>query len=85
MPRNTAEVLACWEEAGIEAKNRSYWRTIPACIWWTIWRERNARSFEDRSKSLQMIKTDCILLLCFLCTKSSPIGAEAILEVLESC
>ena len=50
-----------------------------------LWRERNARSFEDRSRSLQMIKTDCILLLCFWCTKSSLVDAEAILEILESC
>ncbi|WMV19021.1 hypothetical protein MTR67_012406 [Solanum verrucosum] len=85
MPSKIVDTLSSWEEAGIEAKNRSYWRTIPACIWWTIWRERNARSFEDRSRSLQMIKTDCILLLCFWCTKSYPVDAEAILEVLESC
>ena len=81
MPSTIVDTLSRWEDAGIEAKNRNYWRTIPACIWWTIWRERNARSFEDRS--LQMIKTDCILL-CFWCTKSSPVDAEAILEVLES-
>ncbi|WMV46559.1 hypothetical protein MTR67_039944 [Solanum verrucosum] len=82
MPSKIVDTISSWE---IEAKNRSYWRTIPACIWWTIWGERNARSFEDRSRSLQMIRTYCILLLCFWCTTSSPVDVEAILEVLESC
>ena len=34
-------------------------------IWWTIWKERNVRCFEDMSREVQKIKTDCILLLCF--------------------
>ncbi|KAG5584475.1 hypothetical protein H5410_044909, partial [Solanum commersonii] len=42
MPSTTVDTLSSWEEAGKGAKNRSYWRTIPACIWWTIWKDRNA-------------------------------------------
>ncbi|WMV41257.1 hypothetical protein MTR67_034642 [Solanum verrucosum] len=33
MPSKIVDTLSSWEEAGIEAKNISYWRTIPACIW----------------------------------------------------
>lgn len=65
IPSKLVDTLSSWEEAGIGAKNMSYWRTIPACIWQTIRKKRNARCFEDRSRALQKIKTDCILLLCF--------------------
>ncbi|WMV52061.1 hypothetical protein MTR67_045446 [Solanum verrucosum] len=50
MPGRIAEALYSWEEAGLQAKNRSNWRIIPATIWWTIWKERNLRVFENREK-----------------------------------
>ncbi|KAG5581668.1 hypothetical protein H5410_052295 [Solanum commersonii] len=55
MPSKVVDTLSSWEEAEIGAKNMSYWRTTPACIWQTIWK-RNARCFEDRSRTLQKIK-----------------------------
>lgn len=85
MPSKIVDTLSSWEEAGKGAINRSYWRTIPSCMWWTIWKERNARCFEDRSRTVRKIKTDCILLLCFWCTRNSPVDADNTLDVLESC
>ena len=46
MPSKIDETLFSWEEAAVEATNRERWRIVPACIWWTIWRERNDRCFE---------------------------------------
>ncbi|WMV20471.1 hypothetical protein MTR67_013856 [Solanum verrucosum] len=40
MPSKIDETLFNWEEAGVGATNRERWRMIPACIWWTIWREK---------------------------------------------
>jgi hypothetical protein len=39
-------LIACW--SGALGKNRQavIWRTIPHCIMWCIWRERNLRTFE---------------------------------------
>lgn len=41
MPGKIGDTLFNWEEAEFGARNRDGWRIIPACIWWTIWRERN--------------------------------------------
>ncbi|WMV09232.1 hypothetical protein MTR67_002617 [Solanum verrucosum] len=48
MPSKIADTLFSWEEAGAGAGNKERWRIIPSCIWWTIWKERNDRCFEDR-------------------------------------
>jgi hypothetical protein len=31
------------------------WKMVPICIFWTIWRERNNRSFEDLESSMEEI------------------------------
>nr|XP_016449022.1 PREDICTED: uncharacterized protein LOC107774064 [Nicotiana tabacum] len=36
MPSKITEVLFSWDEAGAGARDRDRWRTVPACIWWTI-------------------------------------------------
>ena len=53
MPGKTAEALYSWEEAGLQAKNRSNWRIIPATIWWTVWKERNLGVFGNRESNMQ--------------------------------
>ncbi|WMV50547.1 hypothetical protein MTR67_043932 [Solanum verrucosum] len=65
MPGKVIEALQSWEEAEVQARSRSRWRIIPASIWWTIWKERNARCFESIENSIEQIKLNCILILCF--------------------
>ncbi|WMV34938.1 hypothetical protein MTR67_028323 [Solanum verrucosum] len=65
MPGKVSEALKSWEEAGVLAKDRGRWRLIPASIWWAIWKERNSRCFENIENSVQKVKLNCILLLCF--------------------
>lgn len=40
------------------------WKVVPACLFWTIWRERNNRSFEDLEKSLEDIISSFFNILC---------------------
>ncbi|KAF3653274.1 putative plastid-lipid-associated protein 8, chloroplastic [Capsicum annuum] len=47
MPKKTTEAIQSWEEGGAQAKSRDRWRIVPACIWWTIWKERNVRCFDS--------------------------------------
>uniref|UniRef100_A0A2N9HT93 Reverse transcriptase zinc-binding domain-containing protein n=1 Tax=Fagus sylvatica TaxID=28930 RepID=A0A2N9HT93_FAGSY len=56
MPCHVMDLLACW--SGYTRRNRfaAIWGVIPHCIMWVIWRERNARSFEDIEHSPQELK-----------------------------
>jgi hypothetical protein len=50
------DLLACW---GSQVGTRSVlavWRIVLLCLMWTIWREQNARCFEDREKSKDELK-----------------------------
>ncbi|WMV20535.1 hypothetical protein MTR67_013920, partial [Solanum verrucosum] len=56
MPRDTLEVLECWNKYSTQSEQKERWKIIPACIWWTVWKERNQRCFEDNHSSIQKLK-----------------------------
>ncbi|KAG5615342.1 hypothetical protein H5410_015166 [Solanum commersonii] len=70
MPSTTKELLNSWKGIGNRGRNEHWWRTIPACIWWTLWKERNLRSFEGQKTNLQKIRMNCISLLFFWCKQN---------------
>lgn len=41
MPEHTANLLSCWIRRGGSKSQKKWWKTIPACIWWNIGKERN--------------------------------------------
>lgn len=67
MPKTTMELLNSWTRTGNKGKSEDWWKTIPACIWWTLWKERNARCFEGQNDSFQKIEMKCLSLLFFWC------------------
>ena len=54
MPKSVIDLMNCW----IESVGRSsvIWKAIPHCIMWCLWRERNARTFEDCELSVVELK-----------------------------
>jgi hypothetical protein len=52
MPCHVLELLTCWSSVFKRYKSAAIWDLIPHCVMWVIWRERNARSFEDSAHSL---------------------------------
>ncbi|KAG5596520.1 hypothetical protein H5410_037752 [Solanum commersonii] len=65
MPITTFEVLTHWQGIGKRGSKENWWKNIPACIWWTLWKERNGRCFEGKVSSPEEIKMRCLSLLYF--------------------
>uniref|UniRef100_A0A2N9ESY8 PARP catalytic domain-containing protein n=1 Tax=Fagus sylvatica TaxID=28930 RepID=A0A2N9ESY8_FAGSY len=54
LPRQVADLLFGWHNWF--GKHHSHiWNLIPLCLMWTVWRERNLRTFEDLSSSLDQL------------------------------
>ena len=32
------------------------WNLVPSCLMWTLWTERNRRTFEDKTSSMDQLK-----------------------------
>lgn len=41
MPATIEELLECCNNNGGLFRQKAWWRLIHACIWWTVWKERN--------------------------------------------
>jgi hypothetical protein len=46
MPRGVVSLLACWQGLFGQHQNSKIWESIPQCLMWCLWCERNARSLE---------------------------------------
>ena len=53
MPRDTLEVLENWNKYSFQSEQKERWKFILACIWWTVWKERNQSCFEDNHSSIR--------------------------------
>ena len=56
------ETLLGWHDSFTGGKRNKVWRAVPLCLFWTIWKERNRRSFENVELFVQRLK------FLFLCT-----------------
>ena len=57
------ETFLRWQGSFIGRKRKKVWRATSLCLFWTIWKERNKRSFENMELSIQRFK---FLFLCSL-------------------
>ena len=59
MPLKVVELFESWQ--GKFGRHRNlfffFWRLVPHCLMWCIWRERNARCFKGCERSLLEIKS----------------------------
>ena len=44
-----------WNWLGTYSSN--VWNMVPACLMWLVWKEHNARTFEDIEKPIDLLKT----------------------------
>jgi hypothetical protein len=47
MPRRVLDLLSSWGNSLGRGQVKQIWKHIPLCVMWGLWRERNARHFED--------------------------------------
>jgi hypothetical protein len=63
MPDSVTDCLGSWRAQKGNRTVLQTWRMVPLCVMWCIWRERNARNFEDRELGLLELKKRVIQTL----------------------
>lgn len=56
MPRKIEQALKIWSSYANIVFYKDRWKMIPACIWWSVWTERNLRCFQNKENNLQKMK-----------------------------
>jgi hypothetical protein len=56
MPLSVCECSRSWRSQYGNRTALCIWRMTPLCLMWCLWREQNARTFEDRETSLLDLK-----------------------------
>ena len=56
MPLKEVELFEFWQGNFRRHRYIVFWRLVPHCLMWCIWRERNAKCFEGCDRSLLEIK-----------------------------
>jgi hypothetical protein len=54
MPKDLSDLLFGWYN-GLGKVHSRIWNLIPACLFWTLWRERNRRAFEDEECTVSQL------------------------------
>jgi len=52
MPQRVLELLTSWGASFGYGPIKEVWQLVPLCLMWCLWRERNARYFEDIEASM---------------------------------
>ena len=55
--------LLGWRVLFVCKEREQSWKAIPLCLFWTLWKERNRRAFNDMEQSEQTIKFSFCMLL----------------------
>jgi hypothetical protein len=63
MPSSVTDCLGSWRTQKGNRTVMQTWRMVPLCVMWCIWRERNARIFEDRELGILELKKRVIQTL----------------------
>jgi hypothetical protein len=85
MPGSLTECLGSWRaQKGIDTVLQT-WRMASLCVMWCLWRERNARSFEDRELGLMDLKKRVMQTLFSWRVLWHPLQVTTLVEFLEFC
>ncbi len=54
LPSRVSDLLYGWHN-WFGKKSSGVWNLIPSCLMWTIWWERNSRTFEDKETAMDKL------------------------------
>jgi hypothetical protein len=80
MPCKVIQLWAAWQIRSADLRNMAIWRMVPHCVIWCLWRERNARLFEDCESSMVDIK---LLFFQTLYAWVNSVGVSSINSITE--
>ncbi|KAJ9691474.1 hypothetical protein PVL29_013603 [Vitis rotundifolia] len=63
LPEKVKEALFCWRGPFVGKKRKKIWKTIPLCIFWTVWKERNRLAFRGGLLAIQTLKNSFVCSL----------------------
>ena len=49
-------ILISWRGSFVGKKRKKIWKSIPLCIFWTVWKERNRLAFRGGALNIQKLK-----------------------------
>ena len=55
-PKTIKEALVSWKGSFVGKKGSRIWKSVPLCIFWTVWKERNRIAFTNGSLAVQRLK-----------------------------
>ena len=55
-PKTVKEVLTSWKGPFVGKRRKKVWKSIPLCIFWTVWKERNRLAFRGGVLNIQKLK-----------------------------
>ena len=85
MPKEVRGLLACWWIGRGNLKIKELWNSIPRCVFWCIWRERNSRTFEDKERNLLDLKWLIMYTLMEWSNASGLTSFSSIFDFLDYC
>ena len=59
-PERVKEALFCWQGSFVGKKRKKLWKSIPLCIFWTVWKERNRLAFRGGFLAIQTLKNSFV-------------------------
>jgi hypothetical protein len=85
MPGSLTECLGSWRAQKGNGTVLQTWRMASLCVMWCLWRERNARSFEDCELGLMDLKERVMQTLFSWRVLWHPLQVTTLVEFLEFC
>lgn len=83
MPGSVKELYLCWSLYKQRRRN-VIWEVAPLDIFWTIWRERKRRAFENVELSIPDLKKSVLSTMFFWCTETAESKFNSFVEFVDS-